>query len=104
MCVCVCVCKNVCFCSLYLFLAQNSYAISGFESNQVVFCFVNEVKFRKPLGNLRMGADCWGSQPCDRELELSVQPHDLGGRRAGVGVPSPVANDVVSLAYEMNPS
>ena len=40
-----------------------------------VFCYVNEVIFRKLLGNLRMEAGGLGTSHVIRRLELSDLPH-----------------------------
>lgn len=56
-----------------------------------------------------MGDGCWGSQPCDRRLELSAPPPTLTrslqeGEGAGDGVQPPAAaNDLTEHAYETKP-
>ena len=38
--------------------SENAWNFLNIESNQGIFCYVNEVAFGKPLGHLRMETGC----------------------------------------------
>ena len=60
------------------------------------------VTFGKPLFLRKWELVARGTNPVLRGLELSVPPPDLQeGRGAGDLVQSPMANDLISLAYVM---
>lgn len=63
--------------------SKNPWDFLSVESWNGVFCYVDEVIFGKPLGNLRMGSGCQGNQPVLLWLKLSVSPPYLQREERG---------------------
>ena len=81
---------------MYLvFLAQSSLDLEIF-----VFCDVKEVTSGRHLG---MGGDCQGNQTCDWKIGTCTSLTSGEERKAGDGVQSPLASDLMNRAYVIKP-
>lgn len=60
-------------------MVSNPWDFPSGENDKGVFCGVNEVMFRKPLGHLGREAPCQGTQSCDWRVRASgPTPQTLG--------------------------